>query len=47
MRATPAARRVAREAALDLAAVAEWLGDHRVISDADVTAYIAAQEASS
>ena len=47
VRATPAARRVAREAGLDLAAVAEWLGDNRVISDADVTAYLTAQEAGS
>jgi len=42
VRATPAARRVAREAGLNLTAVADWLGDNRVISDADVTAYLAA-----
>ena len=47
VRATPAARRVAREAGIDLAAVADWAGDGRVISDADVAAYLAAQEADS
>jgi pyruvate dehydrogenase E2 component (dihydrolipoamide acetyltransferase) len=43
VRATPAARRVAREAGVDLGAVAEWANDDRVLNETDVQAYIEAQ----
>ncbi|MCE5239289.1 hypothetical protein LLH23_12460 [bacterium] len=40
VRATPAARRVAREAGVGLEEVAEWLGEDRPVDDADVRRYL-------
>ncbi len=44
VRATPAARRVAREQGVRLEDVAEWLGEDRPVNDKDVTQYISHQE---
>lgn len=40
VRATPAGRRVARESAVELEAVAQWLGAERVVDEGDVRAYL-------
>ncbi|MCX7599355.1 MAG: lipoyl domain-containing protein [Armatimonadetes bacterium] len=40
VRATPAARRAARQAGVSLADVAAWVGQSRPITDADVEAFI-------
>lgn len=40
LRATPPARRAARDAGVELEAVAAWLGDGRRLTDRDVEAYV-------
>ena len=40
VRATPAARRVAREAGVTLEDVAQWLGEDRPVDDGDVRRYL-------
>ena len=40
VRATPAARRVAREGGVELGAVAAWMGESRRIGEEDVRAYL-------
>ncbi len=40
VQATPAARRVAREASVDLEDVAAWLGEKRTVNDRDVQEYL-------
>ncbi len=40
LRATPPARRLARDAGIELEAVAAWLGNGRRITDGDVAAYL-------
>ncbi len=41
LRATPAARRLAREASVELAEVAQWVGEDRPLSEVDIRAYLA------
>jgi pyruvate/2-oxoglutarate dehydrogenase complex dihydrolipoamide acyltransferase (E2) component len=41
VRATPGARRAARERGVELAAVAEWMGEDRPVSEEDVARYLA------
>lgn len=43
VRATPAARRVAREGGVALEAVAEWLTEDRPVDEADVRGYLQAK----
>jgi pyruvate/2-oxoglutarate dehydrogenase complex dihydrolipoamide acyltransferase (E2) component len=40
VRATPAARRVAREGGVALEDVAQWLGEERPVGDDDVRRYL-------
>jgi pyruvate dehydrogenase E2 component (dihydrolipoamide acetyltransferase) len=44
VRATPAARRVARENGVELEQVAQWLEEDRSVDEADVRAYLASRE---
>ena len=43
VRATPAARRVAREGGVTLEAVAAWLGEERSVEESDVRRYLQEQ----
>lgn len=43
VRATPAARRVAREGGVELEAVGQWLGENRPVEEADVRGYLQAK----
>jgi pyruvate dehydrogenase E2 component (dihydrolipoamide acetyltransferase) len=47
LRATPPARRLARDRGVALEAVATWLGDGRRITDRDVEAYLAREKEAS
>jgi len=47
VRATPAARRVAREAGVKLEEVAAWLGRDKTVEETDVKGYLESQGASS
>jgi pyruvate/2-oxoglutarate dehydrogenase complex dihydrolipoamide acyltransferase (E2) component len=40
VRATPGARRAAREAGVELAKVADWIGEDRPVSEEDVAQYL-------
>jgi len=44
VRATPAARRVARENGVDLGAVAVWLGRDKVVEEGDIQQYLRERE---